>query len=220
MNLDTKDKEKIKANFETGAQEFDRIYEPSDEKSIISKWLDNLFRKTMYIRFEETIKNINKKDIQSVLDVGCGSGRYCLEYLKMGKKVVGIDMASNMLSMAEKICMGTFPNGEINFVHGDYMKHKFDEKFDAAVLMGLFDYIKDSESLLEKLKTDVKGIVLASFPRSDNFLNQIRKIRYLFKNCPLYFYSKKQLEGIFNSIGIQDYSIRETDREYYVSLKL
>ena len=33
---------------------------------------------------------------------------------------------------------------------------EFDEKFDAAVLMGLFDYIKDSESLIKKLDGPIK----------------------------------------------------------------
>jgi 2-polyprenyl-3-methyl-5-hydroxy-6-metoxy-1,4-benzoquinol methylase len=220
MKLDTKNVEKVKSNFESGAQQFDQIYMPSEDKSFSSRWLDKLFRESMYTRFELTLKNINTSNIQSVLDVGCGSGRYCIEYLNLDKKVVGIDMASNMLSIAKNTCLEKFPNGNIEFIYADYMKHQFNEKFDAAVLMGLFDYIEDAESLLKKLKTDVSGIVLGSFPRSDNFLNQIRKMRYFFKNCPLYFYSTEQLEKMFYSANIEEFSIIETDREYYVRLDL
>ena len=74
--------------------------------------------------------------------------------------------------------------------------------------------------MLKKLKTDVKYMVLGSFPRSDNFLNKIRKIKYFFKNCPLYLYSRKELEKMFRSVGIDNYSIKETDREFYVRLNL
>ena len=212
--------EKVKSNFESSAEKFDRIYDPSEKKSIFSGWLDKRFRKTMYFRFEETLKNIDNEKIQSILDVGCGSGRYCVEYLKVGKKVVGIDMAANMLKIAKETCFETVPEGNIEFINGNYMNHFFDEQYDAAVLTGLFDYIEDAESMVKKLKTDVKYMVLGSFPRSDSFLNKIRKVRYFFKNCPLYLYSREKLEKIFCSAGIENFSITETDREFYVKLNL
>ncbi|MEK9628600.1 MAG: methyltransferase domain-containing protein [Nitrospinota bacterium] len=212
--------EKVKTNFELGAEKFDRIYEPTEEKTLLSGWLDKRFRKTMYFRFDETLNNIDNDKIQSVLDVGCGSGRYCVEYLKMGKKVVGIDMASNMLKIAKETCSETVPEGDIEFIYGNYMDHHFDEKYDAAVLTGLFDYIEDAESLIKKLKTDVNHMVLGSFPKSESFLNKIRKVRYFFKNCPLYLYSREKLEKMFRSAGIENFTITETDREYYVRLNL
>ncbi|MBC8284767.1 MAG: methyltransferase domain-containing protein [Nitrospinae bacterium] len=212
--------EQVKSNFELGAEKFDRIYEPSEEKSFFSRWFDKRFRKTMYFRFDQTLENIKNEKIQSVLDVGCGSGRYCVEYLKMGKKVVGIDMASNMLKIAKETCFKTVPKGNIEFIYGNYMDHRFEEQYDAAVLTGLFDYIEDAESMVKKLKTDVKHMVVGSFPRSDNFLNKIRKVRYFFKNCPLYLYSREKLEKMFRSVGIENYTITETDREFYVRLNL
>jgi len=220
MNSETTNEEKVKSTFESDAKQFDRIYEPTEEKSFLSQWTDKIFRKSMYIRFEQTLSNLNSDELQTILDIGCGSGRYCIEYLRMGKKVVGIDMSSNMLEIAKKSCSEAFPAGELEFINGDYMKHSFDDKFDVAVLMGLFDYIEDPESFLKKLQTDIKKTILGSFPKSNNFLNQIRKLRYIFKNCPLYFYSRKQLEGIFKSMGVKDYQIYETDREYYVKLNL
>ena len=68
--------EKVKSNFESSAEKFDRIYNPSEEKSVLSRLLDKWFRKTMFFRFEETLKNIDSEKIQSILDVGCGSGYY------------------------------------------------------------------------------------------------------------------------------------------------
>jgi 2-polyprenyl-3-methyl-5-hydroxy-6-metoxy-1,4-benzoquinol methylase len=56
----------------------------------------------MYIRFEETLKNIDTTEIHLVLDIGCGSGRYAVQFLRMGKSVTGIDMAEEMLKLAEQ----------------------------------------------------------------------------------------------------------------------
>ena len=43
--------EKVKSNFESSGEKFDIIYDPSEKKSIFSRWLDKRLRKTMYFRF-------------------------------------------------------------------------------------------------------------------------------------------------------------------------
>jgi len=175
----------------------------------------------MFLRFSETLKNINRSEIHSVLDIGCGSGRYCAEFLKMGKTVTGIDIASEMLKLAKSLCKKEVPEGHINFVHGNYTDIEFDEKHGAAVLMGLFDYIKDPKPILKKLQKDIDCLILASFPKDNNFLNSIRNTRYyFFKNCPLYFYSKNSLENLFKSCGFEHFTISDSDREFYVKINL
>ena len=64
----------------------------------------------------------------------------------MGKKVVGIDMAYNMLKIAKENCFKIVPEGDIEFISGNYMNYLFDERYDAAVLTGLFDYIEDADT--------------------------------------------------------------------------
>jgi len=221
MSLQQSDSEKVKSTFESYAKRFDQIYESAEHKSPLSRWIDNRFRKSMYMRFQETTLNLSADDIQSVLDVGCGSGRYCIEYLRMGKKVVGVDMASEMLKIAEQVCRREFPDGQIKFICANYLDCQFDEKFDAVVLMGLFDYVDDPGRLLTKLKGDVSKYIFASFPRSDNFLNAIRKFRYrYFKKCPLYYHSRRGLELLMRASGFNNYDIAENDREFYVKVIL
>ena len=175
----------------------------------------------MFLRFRETLKNINHPDIHSILDVGCGSGRYCAEFLKMGKMVTGVDIASEMLNLAKILCKKEVPEGLIKFINGNYTNVELGEKHDAAVLMGLFDYIENPQPLLKKLKKDINNIILATFPKDNNLLNSIRKVRYqLFKNCPLYFYSKNGLEKLFESCDFNQFNISDSDREYYVRIDL
>ena len=221
MKTPNLDQERVQSNFEAYAHSFDEIYGSPEKKSVLAHLLDKWLRKSMFLRFRETLKNINYSDIHSVLDVGCGSGRYCAEFLKMGKTVTGVDIASEMLNLAKILCKKEIPEGPIKFVNGNYTEVELGEKHDAAVLMGLFDYIENPQPLLKKLKTDINSTILASFPKDHNFLNSIRKVRYhFFKNCPLYFYSKTGLKKLFESCEFDQFSIFDSDREYYVKIDL
>lgn len=221
MGIQPSDSERVKSTFESYAVRFDQIYDSAESKSALSRWIDTRFRKSMYGRFRETMQNLAQDKIHSVLDIGCGSGRYCVEYLRMGKKVFGVDMAAEMLRIAERMCKSEFPDGQIAFLCANYHDCKLDEKFDAAVLMGLFDYVEDPARLLRKVKGDVTGFILASFPRKRNIWNAIRKVRYRhFKNCPLYFYSKEDLGLLMKTCGFSKYEIADNDREYYVKVTL
>jgi 2-polyprenyl-3-methyl-5-hydroxy-6-metoxy-1,4-benzoquinol methylase len=221
MKTNNMDQERVQSNFEFYARSFDGIYGSPERKSVITHFLDKWLRKSMFLRFRKTLKNINHPDIHSVLDVGCGSGRYCAEFLKMGKTVAGVDIASEMLNLAKALCKKEVPEGLIKFINGNYIDVELGEKYDVAVLMGLFDYIENPQPLLIKLKKDINNIILATFPKDNNLLNSIRKVRYyFFKNCPLYFYSKNGLENLFKSCGFDQFSISDSDREYYVKIDL
>jgi len=221
MTTQNLDQDRVQSNFESYARSFDEIYGSPEKKSLLAHSLDKWLRKSMFLRFRETLKNIKDSDAYSILDVGCGSGRYCAEFLKMGKMVTGVDIASEMLSLAQELCKKEVPEGQVKFINGNYLDVDLGEKNDAAVLMGLFDYIENPQPLLKKLQLDINSTILASFPKKNNFLNSIRKVRYHFyKNCPLYFYSRKELESLFKSCEFDDFSISNSDREYYVQINL
>ena len=80
------------------------------------------------------------------------------KFLKMGKTVTGVDIASEMLNLAKVLCKKEVPVGLIKFINGNYTKVELSEKHDAAVLMGLFDYIENPQPLLKKLKKDINNI--------------------------------------------------------------
>jgi 2-polyprenyl-3-methyl-5-hydroxy-6-metoxy-1,4-benzoquinol methylase len=220
MSTQVSDSEKVKFTFETYAKKFDAIYEPSERKTPFDRWVDTKFRKSMYLRFEKTLNSIDTKEVQSVLDIGCGSGRYAIQYLKMDKSVTGIDMAGEMIKLAEKTCQQDFPDGNAKFICGNYFEHPFNEKFDAAVLMGVFDYIEDPAKLLNKVKNETNKMIVGSFPKSENLLNSLRKVRYLLKGCPLYYHSKEDLDNLLRTCDFKNYQIFDNDREYFVKINL
>ena len=145
----------VKDFFHSYADGFDAIYGHNDERSSFGRWVDKNFRKAMFLRFEQTLKNTARPEIQSILDVGCGPGRYVIEFLLQGKDVLGLDLASGMVDLAKKEVAKIKHNGKIDFVVSDYMDYQPKRKYDAAVLMGFFDYIEKPLPLLAKLKKDI-----------------------------------------------------------------
>jgi hypothetical protein len=130
-------------------------------------------------------------------------------------------MAEGMIEIAKKRTAPYANSGKISFVLADYMEHQFNEKYDAAVLMGVFDYVKDSVGMLKKLQKDVSKEIYGSFPKAGGFLTWQRKVRYNMRNCPLYFYSKKSLVDILDEAGLQGkYTIKDLGRDFFVKVKL
>lgn len=63
------------------AEGFDTIYSGCAKRSFLNRWINRVLRQSVYVRFGETARRIDSSEIQSVLDVGCGSGRYCVEFV-------------------------------------------------------------------------------------------------------------------------------------------
>jgi SAM-dependent methyltransferase len=84
-----------------------------------------------------------------VLDMGCGFGINCVDFIKMGaSKVVGIDISKNMLSVA----MNENANESIQYILLDMDKiNEIDCKFDFVYSSLTLHYIADFENLIKKV---------------------------------------------------------------------
>ena len=125
------DVKEVKDFFHSYAADFDAIYGRTSKTGFLGRSIDRMFRQVMFKRMVETLENTSKENIQSVLDVGCGPGRYTVEFLKQGKKVVALDMAQGMIEIAKSAVKEAEITDNIEFVVNDYLQSKFDEKFDA-----------------------------------------------------------------------------------------
>jgi ubiquinone/menaquinone biosynthesis C-methylase UbiE len=207
--------------FQGYAQDFDSIYKHNIKRGFLGRLIDNTFRKSMFLRFQEVLQHTADPRIQTILDVGCGSGRYSLEFLKQGKRVVGMDLAEGMLELARQAVAGSPLAQNISFIQGDYLQHEFHEGFDAACLMGFLDYIQDPAAVFRKLRREVTKELYASFPRSSGLLAKQRKLRYALRSCPLYLYSARDIRAIMEACGLEkQYVLKDLGREYFVKVML
>ncbi|MDA0711495.1 MAG: class I SAM-dependent methyltransferase [bacterium] len=207
--------------FDGYASDFDAIYGHTGKRSFIGRWVDRQFRGVMMRRFAATLKQTNRAWVQSVLDVGCGSGRYVIAFAKQGKSVVGVDMAEGMLRLAQKAVEEAGLADRVTLVSADYLTAAFDRPFDVACLMGFFDYIENPVAVLEKLGREVTREIYASFPIAGGWLAWQRKVRYRARKCPLWLYRREDVVAIMDRAGFAGrYEIENFERDWYVTIRL
>ncbi|MDB5280513.1 MAG: putative 3-demethylubiquinone-9 3-O-methyltransferase [Ferruginibacter sp.] len=203
------------------AADFDSIYGHTKKRSSWDKFLDKYFRVSMRLRYELVLKYTATNEIRTILDVGCGGGVYCEALLNAGKTVTGIDIAEGMLQLAEQKTAQYITEGKVNYIHSGYLEHPFSQQYDAAVLVGFFDYIKTPIDTFKKLEKEVTKELLMSFPKSGGFLGWQRKVRYKMRNCPLYYYSKTDLESLLGQMGwLNKAEIIDIERDFFVRVTL
>ena len=207
--------------FDAYAANFDAIYGHTKRRHALGRWIDRAFRQVMVRRFEETLRQTQNPAIRSVLDVGCGSGRYAVAFAQQKKEVVGIDIAAGMLEIARDSIASLHVASRVELVLGDYLSVRFDRTFDAACLMGFFDYVEDPVPVLKKLTAEVTGAFYASFPKSKGFLARQRRVRYRLRGCPLWLYAKRDVEDALIASGFAGlYEIRDFGRDWYAVVQM
>jgi 2-polyprenyl-3-methyl-5-hydroxy-6-metoxy-1,4-benzoquinol methylase len=217
MNTQT-ETEQVATFFEGYASGFDSIYGHAEKRNGFQKIVDRLFRQTMFTRFQETLKHTADASIASVVDIGCGPGHYCAAFLKQNKKVLGMDLSEEMLKIGKQHTDSIGPGKQIEFIKADYLSYPLNEKYDAACLMGFFDYISKPVDILVKLKKEIRKEIYASFPKSGGPLAFQRRIRYRLRHCPLYMYSREEVVLLIKSAGFQEYEIKDCKRDWYVRI--
>ncbi|MFZ5799811.1 MAG: class I SAM-dependent methyltransferase [Candidatus Omnitrophota bacterium] len=211
----TYDKNGVKDFFQRRVSKFDSFYE--ENKPGIWKLLDCLFRSSMRKRFVRALKVVGCLGSPTVLDIGCGPGRYAAAIVKScNAKVFGIDFSPAMLKEAKAAVRRCGREGRCRFLCADFLEYPFKEKFDATLAIGFFDYIKSPLAQLKKIRALTLQKAIMSFPSRWHLRNIIRKIRLSFLGCPVYFYDRRQIEALLKQAGFDKFRIENLDRDYFV----
>jgi ubiquinone/menaquinone biosynthesis C-methylase UbiE len=196
--------ERVKDYFEWTAKDFDSLYEENTRGKIFNR----LFRRGLYDRISMALSEMRPLKGMSVLDVGSGSGRNSVLFAKAGaSRVLGVDLAQNMVDLANEFSSENLLQGKCSFMKADFMAWHLAETFDYSVALGVFDYLESPISFLKKMKAQTRGRVIASFPGQSFVRAPLRKWRYSLRNCPLFFYTQSELEELFRSVGFSEVKI-------------
>lgn len=186
--------------FDRKAKSFDAIY--SGEKSFVGRAWDRLTRRNIGERLMFTLRALDPVAGKTVLDVGCGSGRYCVELAKLGASTaVGIDLAPQMLDIARKLAAREGVAGRCRFVETDVTGFVAEAPFDAVVAMGFFDYVDRPLDVLRQLRPMTRGLLVAAFPARWSFRVPFRKISLNLRGCPVYFFDHRQVRRLAEDAG-------------------
>jgi SAM-dependent methyltransferase len=200
--------------FGSRATSFDSIY--SGEKSRFLAWLDSLLRKDMIERFRETMRECGDVRGVEILDVGCGSGRYCIELAKRGAVVTGIDAAGEMLAIARRLAQDGGVGRNCSFIEGDFLRLQLNRIFAVTLAIGFFDYTADPMPYLRKMRRLTTGRLIATFPRFWTWRAPLRKIRLAMGGCPVCFYTGRRVNELMRESGWGRWDVKRIGKLHFV----
>jgi SAM-dependent methyltransferase len=184
------------------ADAFDTIY--TGKKSRLARWLDRIFRADMYGRMRWVFERSGDVSKKTVCDIGCGSGRFVVEFARKGaSRVTGIDVAPKMLALAGELVASAGVQDRCDFHHADILNWRGTEQYDITVAIGFWDYIEDPSERLRIIRRITKQQFLSSWPRFWTWRVPVRKMRLGALGCPVYFFRRKQLYRLMESAGFE-----------------
>lgn len=211
--------QRVREHFEADATRFDAIYET--KKGPVQRFIDDVWRGVVKRRFKLTLEKLQPFDGKSVIDVGCGSGRYCLAYAHEGAtRVVGIDFAQQMIDLADRYAAEQGIADRCKFVTGAFPQDAPAGPYDYATGMGFFDYIAEPLSIIRAMRAMTRSKMVMSFPKSREWRVPLRRVRFWLAKCPLYLYSEASVRQLLRDAGIDKYEWIELDRDYIVIANL
>jgi ubiquinone/menaquinone biosynthesis C-methylase UbiE len=195
--------EDVRHRFEWDAANFAGIY--NEESSVASRLFNRVFRKAIFVRYEVAMAESGDVRGKSILDIGCGSGVYSIEFAKRGaRRVVGLDFSAPMLAIARDAVTQGGVGNVVDFVQGEFLAQPLDEDFDVSIAMGVFDYLEQAQPFLTKMSKVTRGVIVASFPRFSLLRGTARRLRYrLTGRGDVFYYTASDVDRLAERAGIK-----------------
>ena len=136
----------------------------------------------------------------SSLDIGCAAG-YFVNYMNnRGWKSKGIDVALSCVDFANE-------NG-LDVISGDYLKAKFDKKFDLITLWASIEHLHRPDYFIQKISDELVDngrLYISTCRQGGSSFMRFFGAKWRFYNFPehLYFFSYKQLERLLKQNGFE-----------------
>ena len=119
-----------------------------------SKNYDQFYKKKDYIKECDYLENLFKKynqSINSILDIGCGTGGHLIELKKRGYDVTGIDKSQYMLDIAKEKMEKD--NIRCELYCSDIINFNIERKFDVVISMfTVMGYMNSNNKLSQACK--------------------------------------------------------------------
>ena len=207
--------QKVREHFHADARRFDAIYD--ERKGPVTRLIDNWWRGVVRKRLEVNLERLEPLKGKSILDVGCGSGRFCIAYAQRGaSRVVGIDFAAAMIDIAKQIAQEAGVADRCEFIAGAFPDALGDEMYDASTANGFFDYIEQPVPIIARMRELTRQTMIMSFPKAIEWRVPVRRMRFWLKGTPLFLYRESQVKQILADAGVNNYEWINLDRDYLI----
>ena len=150
----------------------------------------------------DIVTNKSEVKIGKIIDVGCATGSYCIEFAKRGFDVLGVDFASNMIKKGEKKALNLHLNN-LSFFLCD-LSEKFcllKNYFDVVLIAHFFHLIENYKNKINEFVELVSdgGLLVLVFKtkRIEQFEPiKINLLKYLIKVLRKLLFSKNKMTKI------------------------
>lgn len=213
--------DRVRDYFDRQAGRFDAIYDV--RKPFHQQIVDRLFRRVVVERFHLIVNLAPMSGRWTVLDVGCGSGRYSIALARAGaERVVGIDASSSMITLARSEATRVQVADRCDFETVPFNELITDERFDVVVATGYFDYLTDPELHLARMIARCRGRIFASIPKKWEYRVPVRKLRFALEQGFVRFYSRGDLNRMLARAGVERdrVSVIDLGRDWVVVIRL
>lgn len=167
-----------------------------------------LGRGPLFDRLRGAIEMVTSAGATRVLDVGCGSGPLFAPLASRGVRVVGIDPAASMVDLARRE-VARFP-GLLSVEQRRWEDIEEENAYDAAVALGVFDYVDEPAELLHRMARAAPTVV-ASFP-SPGLRLRLRQLRYGAKGVNVHGYGAPRITSLASTTGLGVVELRPLGR--------
>ena len=177
--------QQVQAYFDARAVPFDRVYEPvSGLRGGLEAWVYRRVRWSL----EVTLAELGDLSAKTLLDVGCGSGRYAVSAAERGAQIVGIDFSPKMLALAHKHARDRGVADRCRFVEADFDTYRPEGCSDIVLMMGLLEYRADPGRDLARLSELASEKVIVNIARPFRWRTAARRVRHRLRAAPPSFY--------------------------------
>jgi ubiquinone/menaquinone biosynthesis C-methylase UbiE len=181
------------------------------------------------------VKLFREKKIKKILDLGCGTGRHVIFFLKNGFKLYGLDAAPKGLEIAKMWLEEENQYAELLLYRIEEKLPFEDDFFDAIISIQVIHHnyvdkiimtIKEIERILRK-----EGIIFITFPtlnlfkHKDNWdLVQVEPGTFIpqkgqEKDLPHHFFKKSEIYKLFKNFKILEMYIDKTNHRAILGIK-
>jgi len=152
---------------------------------------DSQFKWKNFLRILQ-LSHFNFRNINSIIDIGCGSGQILIEanksnFFNSESVLKGYDINPDAIDLAKKNSV------KVSFFNQDFINLE-DQKGDLIIAADVFEHVQDKYNFLTKLK-DKGNFFLFNIPLEISLFSMIRKkniFKYSFDNVGhLHFYTKR-----------------------------
>jgi len=100
----------------------------------------------------EACRAAGRKQVESIVELGCGPGQYCREFARRGVKSCGVDLSPEMVAYTSAKCAEEKLDCPI--IEADFRHFTLDQPVDLALtMMATFGYLLSNDDIVEHFNT-------------------------------------------------------------------